>query len=379
MKKHRLLVFGTFAALLIAATIIGCTGTGGILFNGGAVVNTVPRFLVGQDEFTAGATNVYPVTSPGVLGTPVATSPQAMAGTLQVETLLLSPTKDNILYAADFDDGKIHVWSIDSAGKLTELGATATDGFFYRRNSLAITPNGNCLYAVTGNTKVDAFSIGADNLLTAKTPVDFSGEDATGVSGGIAATNSTVYFTNVDNDKLLFAPINSDCSVNTAAGKDIDSGTSFLRSLAISPSGKHLVVGDDNSGGFTTFNISAADGSLAVSQTTQNIGDCDVESMAFSTDGKFLYASDCDEVVDALAFDDTAGTVANTVPGNPFFTNDSGGMIVVSRDNKSVFTSGECDPIWGFARDTTTGALSPATGNKTTPPGNNVCAVALTY
>jgi len=335
--------------------------------------------------------------------TAVASSPQDM-GVTGVTTIVIDPAKNNVVFAADESDGMIRSWSIDSTGKLTTVDTTAAasastgfgDGnFFWRRDSLAVSPNGKCLFSALGNTHVGAFQIGSDNKLTARAELDISSDDANAHTSAVAASTGFVYIANQDDTHVLVATIGADCSLtlDSALTKDInlDAGAlgsvSDLRSLAISPSGKHLMVSDDDFGAMTTYTISSADGSLTNSQTAfQPSGNgsttCDLESVTFSTDGKFAYASDCDFDVAAVTFDDGAGTVTGNVPGSLFITgNGGGGTIVVDRSDNLVFTSGECGPIFSFKRDTTTGALSPATGNLTHTSGNtdSVCSVAVTY
>lgn len=354
-------------------------------------INTTPKFLVAPDQTAGAHVNVFTIAADGTL-TAVASSPQDMSVT-GVEPIVLDPIKNDILFAADINDGKIRSWSIDSTGKLTTIDTTAAasaggagDGaFFYRRDALAVSPDGKCLYSALANTHVGAFQIGSDSKFTARSELDVSSDDASAITGAVAANTGFVYITNVDDTHVLVAKIGNDCSLTlqSALTKNVnaDGGAFDLRSLAISPSGKHLIVGDDNFGAITTYSISSADGSLT---NTQNAftpaGGCDLESVAFSPDGKFVYASSCGSDVTASAFDDTAGTVTGDVTGAPF-SSPSAGTVVVDRSNSLLFTSDECGAVVSFKRDTTTGVLAPATGNITHTAGNtdNVCSVAVTY
>lgn len=393
MQTHkiakRMATFTFLCALVaVAALLMSCGSSSST-----TKINTTPKFLVAPDQTAGAHVNVFTIAVDGTL-TAVASSPQDMSVT-GVEPIVIDPIKNDILFVADTNDGKIRSWSIDSAGKLTTIDTTAAasastggggDGsFFYRRDALAVSPDGKCLYSALGNTHVGAFQIGSDNKFTARAELDVSSDDATAETGAVAANTGFAYITNVDNTHVLVAKIGSDCSLTLQAAltKNVnaDGGASDLRSLAISPSGKHLIVGDDNAGAITTYSISSTDGSLT---NTQNAlapaGGCDLESVAFSPDGKFVYASSCGSDMTASAFDDTAGTVTGDVAGAPF-SSPSAGTVVVDRSNSLVFTSDECGAVVSFKRDTTTGVLAPATGNITHTAGNtdNVCSVAVTY
>jgi hypothetical protein len=140
-------------------------------------VNTTPKFLVAPDQTAGAHVNVFTIAADGTL-TAVASSPQDM-GVTGVEPVVIDPIKNDILFAADINDGMIRSWSIDSAGKLTTIDTTAAaspstgvgngDGaYFYRRDALAVSPDGKCLYSALGNPHVGAFQIGSDNKFTAR-------------------------------------------------------------------------------------------------------------------------------------------------------------------------------------------------------------------
>src|SRR5690349_19393766 len=86
-------------------------------------INTTPKFLVAPDQVAGAHVNVFTIAADGTL-TAVASSPQDM-GVSGVEPIVIDPVKNDILFSADVNDGKIRSWSIDSTGKLTTIDTTA--------------------------------------------------------------------------------------------------------------------------------------------------------------------------------------------------------------------------------------------------------------
>jgi 6-phosphogluconolactonase (cycloisomerase 2 family) len=360
--------FSTAAILLIALFSASCDSD-----SRKAVVPVVPafptvaKFVVSIDGSGVGSNvNVFPVNATtGALGAAVAGSPFDM-GLTNGMTLEVHPN-GHFVYAADSLDGSIHAWDVsETTGVPTAIAAPMINesGTFYQpccgagdaaTHVITVTPDGKYLYSSNNDATVGAYSIGSTGAPTHIADVDLSACD----TGAISANNSFVWVTDTCGGftgpwNVMTMTIGAGGGLTKTSSIALTGVDAWLWSIQVNPVANFLYVGDEG-GGAQLYSFSVAtDGSLTQlgPQLVENASS-DVRNIAHSPDGKFFYTTDDEDVVHAFSVNTTTGAItellASPYPG-------AAGQIVVDVTGQFVYFGG--GTIFGFTRDTTTGALT---------------------
>ncbi len=390
MKKHTLLVFSAFATLLVVATIIGCTGTGGILFPGGGGLPLFPpRFLVVFNESpTPETVSVFKVdaTTGGLTaaGTPVNTMvdccaehldieptskfvfvPGAESGTNGVQVFGIDQTtgalteatgagspfaagnyvfsvkvhpSSKFVYAASFNDGTVTAFTLDlGTGKLTPIGSAvqATPNPI----NMTMDPLGRFLYVSDCGSECSNPDVVAG----------FKIDQTTGALTSIGATVATGLYPRtgvIDPSGKFFYVV--DMNRNSAAGEDkisgfsIDSTTGALTpipgmpltspmarpyGIAIPPSGGFLYFGAKDDTKIAAYKIDPSTGALtAVTGSPFDFSISFCHGLAADTSGKFLYVNDANDDTVLVLKIASDGTLTQLSPGSPVPVGNPGGF-----------------------------------------------------
>lgn len=381
MKKEQMSICLMVALFLIAATLIGCTGAGPAvdILGGGAPFPTTPKFVVAIDTDTSGNNvNVFPIdATAGTLGSAVSGSPFDL-GFSNALTIAVHPN-GHWLYVADGSDGSIHAIDVnESTGVPTSIGTVPNEsGSFYQPNTydaphvIAVTPNGKYLYAGNDDSKISEYSINSSTgALTHITDLDLGARS----TGAVTATNSFVWVTDTDPATCPNGPgdstpeyvhamsIGSNGTLTFVNKATLTNVYCWLWSIAVSPDGKFVQVGDEGGDAQIYSFTVGADGSLTqVGPQVVETSSSDCRDIAFSPDGKFLYTTDDDDEVHAIA-QNTDGSISE-LGASPYTDGQSEGQINVDRSGKFVYAGGY--EITGYTRTATSGALTIITSTST--------------
>jgi len=394
MKRQKWMIVVAMCGLLGIAVLVGCGNlSDGVLFpggGGGINIPLTPAFLVAVDSHvaTTATVNVFPIDSTtGELGAAVGGSPFDM-GISGAMNVVVHPN-GHWIYVADGDDGSIHALDVDTTtGAVTAIGAAVPNEsgtYFqpccdpYPTRVLAITPGGRFLYASNDDNMVSAYSIGSNGALTHIGDFD-TGADAT---GALAATDSFVWVT--DNFGGTATPcsgpwnvialrIGTDGSLTTVGSTSLLDVYCWLWSIAVSPDGKIVQVGDEGGDAQVYSFTVGADGSLTQVGTQVILNSSsDCRDIQFSPDGKFFYATDDESVVHA-AMQNADGSFTE-LGVSPYSGSDGDGEVAVDLSGKFLYT-GSSSQIDKFTRDSTTGELT-AIGTPTDSANGAPMAVGI--
>lgn len=396
MNKQKWMIIAAFTCLLSAGLIVGCGTLGeGILFPGsGLVIPLTPKFLVAidSDVGTTVNANVFPINSgTGALGAAVPGSPFDL-GLSDAMTIAVHPN-GHWIYVADGKDGTIHAYDVDTTtGKPTAIAAAVKNesGSFYEPSGqgdspthvITITPNGQFLYASNNDSKVSAYSIGSNGALTHIGDLDLGARS----TGAITATDSFVWVTDTDPNTCPNGPgdntpeyvhvmsIGGNGVVTKVNKATLTNVYCWLWSIAVSPDGKIVQVGDEGGAAQVYSFTVGADGSLTQvgPQVVEN-SSSDCRDIAFSPDGKFFYTTDDDDVVHAVT-QNVNGSITE-LAASPYNGNNGDGQIAVDLTGKFVYT-GSSFQVDSFTRNASTGALT-AIGPSTPTANNEALAIGI--
>jgi 6-phosphogluconolactonase (cycloisomerase 2 family) len=393
--------------LAVAGALLGCSSDELAHLLGGGFSNnpTTPKFLIAVDSNDGtDNVNVFPINAgTGVLGTPVAGSPFELGIPCGI-TVAVHPN-GHFVYAADSSDGSIHQWDVNTTtGVPTDIAPKVINesGSFYLPSEgacfgndpthvLTITPNGKFLYASNNDAKVSAYSIGSNGALTHIGDIDLGARS----TGAITATNSFVWVTDTDPATCPNGPgdatpefVHAMSIGSTGALTFVNKATltnvyCWLWSIAVSPDGKFVQVGDEGGNAQVYSFTVGTDGTLTqVGSQVVLTNSSDCRDIAFSPDGKFFYTSDDEGNTPATgathAVTQNSDGSITELAASPFTPGDDG-QIVVDLTGKFVYFGGNRFGlgVTGYTRDATTGALTLIPGSPFGTANNDVMGVGI--
>jgi 6-phosphogluconolactonase (cycloisomerase 2 family) len=374
-KRVKAILATAFLLALAAGALVGCSsGQLDAILGGGRIsFVTTPKFLVATDyDATGTSVNVFPVNaSDGTLGTLASYDMGMTAGM----TIVVHPN-GHWVYEADGNDGSIHQWDVNTTtGVPTDIAAKVFNesGTYFQPNTpettqvLALTPDGKYLIASNDDAMVTVFSIGSNGALT------HVGDYSTGGNrSGSIATNGTYVWVNDEDDScddctdatyyhVVTMKIGSGGALSVSGSPAQISPPShtvyWLWSMAVSPDGKFLQVGDED-GYVFSFTI-GANGALTMASPAEGVyltGANDVRDLAYRPDGKFFYGSEDGGEIHAAA-QHTDGTMSETT--NSPWTAGPGQIAVDFRGKFLYVASGYEDAgVYLYTIDPTSGELT---------------------
>jgi 6-phosphogluconolactonase (cycloisomerase 2 family) len=393
-KRTKALVALTFVLALAAGVLAGCSSGQLDTLLGGSVGFTLvktPKFMVAIDA-TSGATtnvNVFPVNATtGVLGAAVSGSPFDRG--LSNGMVVMVHPNGHWVYVADCDTGMIHQWTVDTnTGVPTDIAPAVANesGSFYAPSDcddsptrvITITPNGKFLYASDNDAMVSEYSINASTgALSHIGDVTVTGAT---VTGAIVANDSFVWVTDTVGSSgpwhVMTLSIGSNGALTNKTTADLAGVFSWLWSIAVSPDGKVVQVGDEGGDAQVYSFTVATDGSLTqVGPQVVLTSSSDARFISFSPDGKFFYVSDDDDETHAVMQNTNGSMTELGASPYSFGASTEDGQVEADLTGKFVFVGGEIAGVAAYTRDSVTGALTPI-GLTPTANGGQTMGIGL--
>ncbi len=276
--RGSLLMLG--AALLAAVGMAACGGGGGIAKSSTPGVSGVHSAYVANT--TSGSISEYAIDTSGILHE-ITGSPFKLSSGNPV-ALAMTPN-GNFLYATDPVKNQIFAMSIDAnSGVLTALNSVNSGT---NPSSMAVSNNGKFLYVSnSGASNISVYAIGSDGKLTEASfsPVAVNGP----VRSVTVSPKGTYLFASVPStgDIYQFAPDPNTGALTAMAGSPMAIGSSPVY-VAVSPDETFAIVLDDNSL-LNRLNI-ASGGALAVAPNSPFISGSKPIQAAIDTTSTFIY------------------------------------------------------------------------------------------
>ena len=295
------------------------------------------------------------------------------------------------LYTAGRNDNAVAVFSRNSTtGALTFVevhkdGVGGVDGLLFA-TAVTVSPDGDHVYATGGGEQ--ALAVFSRNSTTgALTFVEVHKNGVGGVFGldfGSSVTLSPdgvhLYTAGRNDNAVAVFSRNSTTGVLTFVEVQLDGvggvdGLDDIRSVAVSPDGKHLYAAGSVDSAVGVFSRDSTTGALIfVEVIKDDVGVVDglngAISVSVSPDGKHVYAAGInDNALAVFSRNSTTGTLTFV----EFLQDGVGGVdgladirwVTVSPDGKHVYTAASSDNALAvFSRSTTTGALTFVTTSK---------------
>ena len=239
--------------------------------------------------------------------------------------------------------------------------------------AIAGHPSGKFAYAATSNGTVAAFTV--DSYTGTLTPIPGSPFVSTAGAGGVtilAIDPAGKYLYEAQGNQLYAFSVDSGSGALSAVEGSPYSTTDAV-AVAVDPSDQYLVV--SNGSGAWVYAITSGTGALtAVNSMTPGCGGA---SMTFEPSGHFLYGTYGG--ITACSFSSTSGGLA-PVSGSPFGsgTGFSGvaahpsGLFLYASDLNCV-DNGPSNWLYGYAIDSSSGALTAIDGSPFALPGSSGC------
>lgn len=363
MRNHGTSALIALGVLLLpAAVLIGCGSST-------TPISTTPRFLVSPNKVAAPNVNVYSVdASTGVLtpipaGTP---NPSDMGLTTPV-SIITHPTNGSLLFVNDNATHTVTPLTIDSTGKLTKgTTSVALSGSQFFTSSLAMTPNGSCLFVaegITGSPRVGVFSVASNGTLTLVADQLIANVTAGGSITSVAATAANLYMVAADAvpNQLITVPINpSTCALGAAgapgalgatctnyimtAGDPANGNCCGLTTVQVDPAGKFVYIGSDFGGMIAGYTLDATGTHFTGRQQDAVPGGTGVNGgvgdIQFTRDGKFVYVSSNAKGLTAFNYNASTGKLGTEITTAPLdAASAAAGCLVIDRADHLIYTA----------------------------------------
>jgi 6-phosphogluconolactonase (cycloisomerase 2 family) len=241
-------------------------------------------------------------------------------------TLLAMDSAGSFLYVGNSGSFNISVFSIGSDGTLSAVGSPFPIGMV--PINMKVAPSGNVLYVTGAGTSgfdspgiIQAFSMNQGVPTSLSTSPYFTGNGPYGLD--ISSSGSVLYTANkLDNSISEFAISATDGSLTAISGSPIGETYSGPVSLFIDKSGKYLYVANQSSTNMAAYTI-ASDGSLTLLSTSPFGTNANPNVIAGDSGGKYLFVGNqsSSATIESFSLDTSNGTLTTvatyTVPGTP--------------------------------------------------------------
>ncbi len=296
--------------------------------------------------------------------------------------LLVAPSvawAGSTLYASNWSQGAVSMFSIATGGLLSQLGSGITSTGS-QPAGVALSINGQALYVANENQgTVSTFSIGVGGMLTQLGPPVLSGNSSSTTNSepyGVAVSpnGQNLYDANYQSGTVSTFTIGAG-GVLTQQGTGITSGSSGPGWVAVSPNGQNVYVTNYSGGTVSTFSMGTG-GTLTPQGSPVSTGSgngSEPENLAISPNGQDLYiANHADGTVSTFSIGSGG---ALTVQGAPVPSGTSIGSgpegIAVSPSGANLYVTNESEgTVSAFAIGsggalTAEGSSSPISGTAT--------------
>jgi 6-phosphogluconolactonase len=348
----------------VSGVISGYTGTGLVLQNNASddlPISANGPFSFPTEVASGAAFQVGVRTQPNGFYCKVTTgSGTVVAAPVTGAVVDCSTPASRFAYVADRAGNKVNVFAIDATtGKLNPIAgspfATPADA-----TAVAIHPSGNFALVTAG----------ASNLLTVQRIDRTTGALAAPTSYPTGSYPSSVAVT--PNGKYVVVGDQTGNSVRVFPVTDTATGAlgasvatpvpGPILSVSIDPSGRFLYVVPSGRGVVEAFSIDDGTGALtAVPGSPFTAAGIASRGAAFSPDGRFFYVNGgyVSTGVRAFAIDASSGALS-AIPGSPFAGPPGADMIAFDGSGRFVYVSENTgNSVTAYAVNSATGALSP--------------------
>jgi 6-phosphogluconolactonase len=300
---------------------------------------------------------------------------------LATPTLALAPpaaSAASTLYASNWTQGAVSMFSIGGGGLLTQLGTGITSTASLPAG-VAVSPNGLNLYVANENQgTVSTFAIGVGGALIQVGPPVLSGNSNSTTNSqpyGVAVSPSgaNLYVANYASGTVSTFSIGGG-GVLTQQGTGITTGSSGPIWVAVSPNGHNLYVTNYTAGTVSTFSIGA--GGVLTPQggpvSTGSGNASEPENVAISPNGQDLYVTNhVDGTVSTFSIgaggtptvQGAAAPTGTTTASGPqgIAVSPSGGNLYVTNENEGTVSTFSIGAGGVLAMQGNTSALSGTT------------------
>ncbi len=394
MKKKSVLIYIAIIAFLATGIILtGCGGSSSTppvsSTYSYSFTSAAPKFAIVGNDVCSSVVSVFTVNAGTGALTEVSTSPVTVYAGCPVVTV---HPNGKWIYVADYSGPTIQAFSIDSSGKLTQIGnLVANTG--YTGTAPVFSADGKYLFTADSDSFVSAFSIdGTTGALTSLGSVDAGSlNDATYFSslGPITFAGNYLYTSTYGGGEggtpLLFgftvSPSGTPVSITGSPWID---ESSRLYNMVADMSGAFLYVGNGN-GSITGYSVNSR-GSLTqliagfpVLLSQANLPPALIQNMVFEPRNKFLYISDARNGVWGYSFNSTTGALT-MITGSPFAAGSYPWGLTADPSGTFLYVAnGSSNNITGYTINQTTGVLTPMNSTYAPSSMQTNSNIAITY
>ncbi|MFN8111853.1 MAG: beta-propeller fold lactonase family protein [Solirubrobacterales bacterium] len=240
------------------------------------------------------------------------------------------------LFVATKTDASVKVFQIAADGNLSEISGSP----FPAGNQtfgVAVTPDGDHLYAANTSGSISAYSVAGNGTLTSVPGSPF----ATGAGPfnlSVTPNGSRLYVAAHDADKIFGYTIAANGSLSPVTGTSFNTGDQPY-SIAIAPDGNHLYTANEGPGNVSAFTING-NGSLSAVAGSPFASGAGARGIALTPDGEHLYVGN--RIPATISSFTVSGSGAlSAVAGSPFAGTASSSALVTTPDQspKAAFTA----------------------------------------
>ncbi len=323
----------------------------------------------------SGGLNGYSVDATTGVLTPLAGDPAATG--LSCPEFLTTDPAQKFLFVPDEGDDLLHVYTIASAGTLTEVAGSPYSQCVFQ---LAVDPSGKFLIAPDFcNNNIDVYSIGSDGSLTAVTGSPFS--ETSGNSPQtvlIDPTGQWVYVADVSDGPGTISAfaLSSAGALTEIAGSPFPSGQDSY-SITGTPDGKYLYTNNLGTAGseILAYSVNTTTGALTALTTPAYPGGNCWDSVDVS--GSVLFTTDCaGGVFSSVIASDGSLTTAT---GSPATGGSSTWPVIGDPSGNFVYAGDDSSPGQIFAYVYTPAGVLTATASSPFSAGTYIEGIVVTH
>ncbi len=369
----------TLVLTALTGVLVACGGG-----SGGGNVTPPPPPSSAPYLFTASRGQVWSFavnSSTGALG-----SGASVAISGLVSQGVMADPAGNFLYVSDAVADKVHVFSINSNGSLSEISGSpytvGTPSGLTSASGMAMDSAGKFLYVTDlTNDDVAGFTVNSSTgALTAMNPATFA-TSTTPVQVAVDASDKYVYVTNYSDSTGGVSAFSFDTSGALTAVPGSSPFNILINGgpIGLATTGQYVYAAEQNADKVAALSIMSGTGGLSpVAGTPFDTGDAPT-GVAITPNGKFLYvANNVDATISAYSVNSTTGELTE-LTGSPFTATAAPWYLAVDPAGKFLYATNKDtsdNSISGFTINTSSGTLTQFSGSPT-PAGTQPVALTV--